>query len=84
MSEGKAICTSALRYKRPVLGWNSLHIGDVVIRKPITVADKDLRDARPMRGRVIWVHPLGRFHVVEFDEGQRAFRESFMGARNGQ
>lgn len=56
-----------------------VHVGDIVTRKPITFADKDSKNAGPMRGRVVWVHPLGRFHVVEFGEGRRAVRESFMG-----
>lgn len=56
-----------------------VQVGDIVIRKPITFADKDSKNAGPMRGRVVWVHPLGRFHVVEFGEGRRAVRESFMG-----
>lgn len=56
-----------------------VQVGDIVIRKPITFADKDSKNAAPMRGRVVWVHPLGRFHVVEFGEGRRAVRESFMG-----
>ena len=58
-----------------------VQVGDIVTRKPITFADKDSKVASPMRGRVVWVHPLGRFHVVEFGEGRRAVRESFMGVR---
>lgn len=58
-----------------------VQVGDIVIRAPVTIADKSVSNARPMKGRVIWIHPLGRFHVVEFGEGQRAIRESFMGVR---
>ncbi len=55
-----------------------VQVGDIVIREPITFADTDRKNANIMQGRVVWIHPLGRFHVVEFGEGQRAVRESFM------
>lgn len=58
-----------------------VQVGDMVKRKPITLSASDKKDASWMIGRVIWIHPLGRFHVVEFDEGRRAVRESFMGVR---
>lgn len=53
--------------------------GDIVTRRPITFADNDSKNAGFMPGRVVWIHPLGRFHVVEFGEGQQAVQESFMG-----
>ena len=56
-----------------------VQVGDIVKRKPITFSDSDRKDAGWMLGRVIWIHPLGRFHVVEFGEGRQAVRESFMG-----
>lgn len=58
-----------------------VQINDIVTRRPISLIDKDGRACQVMSGRVIWIHPLGRFHVVEFGEGQRAIRESFMGVR---
>lgn len=55
-------------------------VGDVVLRKPITISPKAEQDgARVLRGTVVWVHPKGYFHVVEFGEGARAVRESFAG-----
>lgn len=56
-----------------------VQVGDNVTRKPITFSDSDSKNAGWLRGRVVWVHPLDRFHVVEFGEGQRAVRESFAG-----
>ena len=41
-------------------------------------ATGDAKNAQTMRGAVVWVHPAGRFHVVEFEKG---VRESFMGVR---
>lgn len=58
-----------------------VQVGDMVKRKPIIFSDSDRKYAGWMWGRVIWIHPLGRFHVVEFGEGRRAVRESFMGVR---
>jgi len=52
-----------------------------VKRKPITFSDSDRKDAGWKIGRVVWIHPLGRFHVVEFGEGRQAVREGFMGVR---
>ena len=45
----------------------------------MTLCDADGSKPQAMRGRVIYIHPKGRFHVVEFGEGQYAIRESFMG-----
>ena len=56
-----------------------LRVGEIVIRKPMTLCDADGSKPQAMRGRVIYIHPKGRFHVVEFGEGQYAIRESFMG-----
>ena len=56
-----------------------VQVGDIVSRKPITFSDNESKNAGWLRGRVVWVHPLGRFHVVEFGEGRRAVRESFAG-----
>ncbi len=58
-----------------------VQVGDIVTRRPITFSDKDSKNAGWLRGRVIWIHPLDRFHVVEFGEGRQAVRESFMGVR---
>lgn len=32
---------------------------------------------RPYTGRVVWIHPQRRFYVVEFQFGQKKFREAF-------
>lgn len=58
-----------------------VQVGDIVKRKPITFSDSDSKNAGWLLGRVIWIHPLDRFHVVEFGEGRQAVRESFMGVR---
>ena len=55
-----------------------VQVGDVVDRKPISFSDSDAKNAQTMRGTVVWVHPAGRFHVVEFEKG---VRESFMGVQ---
>lgn len=55
-----------------------LEMGDTVQRRPVSFSDSDAKNARLMRGKVVYVHPAGRFHVVEFEKG---VRESFMGVR---
>lgn len=60
---------------RFALAGESVQVGDFVSRHPVTF---DTRDGRPVHGRVVWVHPAGRFHVVEFEKG---VRESFMGVQ---
>lgn len=58
-----------------------VRIGDIVMRKPISFSESDAKNASLMRGKVVWIHPKGRFHVVEFGEGSKAIRESFKGVR---
>jgi len=63
----------------PCMG--QVHIGDIVTRCPITITDKldAYRGVARCKGKVIWIHPKGRFHVVEFGEGACTARESFIG-----
>ena len=37
----------------------------------------DAMVGRTYTGTVVYIHPAGRFYVVEFQFGDRAFRESF-------
>ena len=62
-------------------------VGDKVTRVPRTIAE--LREPgsaalvrKPMKGEVIYIHPAGRFHVVEFtnDHGIK-MRETFWGVK---
>lgn len=59
-------------------------IGDIVVREPVTVEqyDEDLKKhtKAAMRGKVVYVHPEGRYHTVEFMTAGGAIRESFQGA----
>ena len=60
-----------------------VQIGDTVVRKPETFDryDEKLRkyDKAPMRGKVVYVHPEGRYHTVEFMTAGGPVRESFQG-----
>lgn len=53
------------------------------MRKPVTFSryDEDLKKhtQAAMRGKVVYVHPQGRFHTVEFMTGGGPIRESFQG-----
>lgn len=59
-------------------GSGRVRVGDIVQRRPISFSDSDAKNARLLRGTVVYVHPSGRFHVVEFEKG---VRESFAGVR---
>lgn len=64
---------------------NVVKLGDVVTRVPVTLGDPTRgvgnSSAPPMQGRVVYVHPEGRFHTVEFADGHPPVRESFCGVR---
>lgn len=59
-------------------------IGQTVIRVPQTFADYDPQAlkkhaAKPMRGRVVYIHPQGRYHTVAFETRGGEILESFLG-----
>ena len=37
---------------------------------------------KPMKGKVVYIHPLGRYHVVEFELRGGPVRESFLGVND--
>ena len=60
---------------------NKVRVGDTVTRAPYgLLSDKGDKTVKYLRGTVIYVHPLGRFHTVEFKNvfGD-SYRESFSG-----
>lgn len=59
-------------------GDGCVRVGDTVQRRPVSFSDSDAKNARLLRGTVVYVHPAGRFHVVEFEKG---VRERFMGVQ---
>lgn len=60
----------------PARASRRVQLGDIVSRRALTFSSTDAKDAKLMRGRVVYIHPAGRFHVVEFEDG---VRESFPG-----
>ena len=63
-----------------------MKLGDKVVRMPVTIEYPDITDRgairseqRPMSGRVVYIHPLWRFHLVEFDTPGGPVREAFWG-----
>ncbi len=63
-----------------------MRVGDKVVRTPLTFGEcidgqKDAR--RSMTGRVVYIHPRGRYHTVEFALRGGTVRESFLGAVMG-
>lgn len=60
-----------------------MEIGQKVMRKPETFTDP-LREKgeplhKPMMGKVVYIHPKGRYHTVEFHLPFGVVRESFSG-----
>lgn len=60
-----------------------VRVGEAVQRQIACISEmKDRRITRPVQeGTVIWVHPEGRFHVVEFSFRFGRIRESYAGVR---
>lgn len=60
-------------------------VGDKVTRTPRTITELAAPGStalahKPMKGEVIYIHPKGRFHVVEFTNALGVkMRESFWG-----
>lgn len=63
-------------------------VGDKVVRRPRTIAElvapgSTALVSKPMKGKVVYVHPKGRFHVVEFTNSMGiTMRETFWGVDN--
>ena len=64
-------------------GRRSLRVGDRVWRLPKTHSQINKKDAppTPMSGTVVYIHPEGWYHVVEFESqaGLHRWRESYRG-----
>lgn len=59
-----------------------MKIGDKVSRIPVTFMSVDKGQkirTRRKTGTVVYIHPKGRYHTVEFDTNGGPIRESFMG-----
>ena len=59
-----------------------LEIGLEVVRTPQTIFEEEAPGQairRLMRGRVTYVHPRGRFHVVAFEVCGKTIKETFQG-----
>lgn len=60
-----------------------MKIGQKVTRYPVSFSEPDGKKGRkPMTGTVVYIHPLGRFHIVEFELRGGKVQESFQGAED--
>lgn len=60
----------------------TLEIGQEVVRTPQTIFEEEAHGKtvrQPMRGRVDYIHPRGRFHIVAFEVRGKIIKESFQG-----
>ncbi len=59
-----------------------LEIGLEVVRTPQTIFEEEAHGKairRPMRGRVVYIHPRGQFHIVAFEVRGKTIKETFQG-----
>lgn len=58
-----------------------MKLGEKVVRMPETFRDygEESRTPRAVAGRVTYIHPRGRFHMVEFETPGGVLRECFLG-----
>lgn len=59
-----------------------MQLGEYVTRKPKTICGEEANGKQmemPMRGRVVYIRPKGRYHVAEFELSGGTVRESFPG-----
>lgn len=64
-----------------------MKVGDMVKRRPLTFHEygesgDGKAPGKAMTGRVVYIHPLGRYHVVEFELRGGPVRESFLGVND--
>ena len=62
-----------------------MKIGQKVQRFPETIFEREgTRNApkRSMTGKVVYIHPKGRFHVVEFELRGGKVQENFQGVED--
>ena len=59
-----------------------MKIGQKVRRVPLSLtqtADNGKQEHRPMTGKVVYIHPQGRYHMVAFEMRGGVVRECFGG-----
>lgn len=64
-----------------------IKVGDKVVRKSAVLGcgvgedgKFSLKRNKPISCTVVYVHPKGRFHIVEFEVGKNKIKESFWGS----
>jgi len=58
-----------------------VQVGDRVVRSCVAIAGLDPRRPLRLRGTVVWIHPKGRYHMVEFKTPGGPLLECFQGLR---
>ena len=59
-----------------------MEIGDTLRLTPTFDKECDVLDGGPRPCRVVYIHPLGRFHIVEFELRGGKVQESFQGVQD--
>lgn len=67
--------TEAIKQETPEPPVDPVKLGDIVTRQVSIIGNGEV----VLEGRVVYIHPLWRFHVVEFAVGERVVTECFDG-----
>ena len=73
----------SMKRKNRMRKTGALQLGEYVEREPVSFQAPFVAGSTNQRemmvGRVCYIHPLGRFHVVEFQGRSGSVREAFLG-----
>lgn len=61
-----------------------VQVGDQVVRRTFVLTGLSNRLSQTLGGTVVWVHPRGRYHLVEFQTDGGAVLECFPGTSQEQ
>lgn len=62
-----------------------MKIGQKVTRYPVSFSEPDgKKGQKPMTGTVVYIHPLGRFHIVELSCGAGRCRRASRGQKTDE
>ncbi len=77
---GDVVMKKDLKETKPAASsMGCVKVGDIVTRTPITFFGWESKQCKPRKGKVVYVHPKGRYHVVEFTGQVCSVREAFAG-----
>lgn len=62
-----------------------MKIGQKVTRYPVSFSEPDgKKGQKPVTGTVVYIHPLGRFHIVQFELRVGRYRRASRGQKTDE